>query len=82
MKAYGKALIISELKEEVKTKIGIVLPSTKEIRYKLGEVVGIGDVKDIKVGDKIYYDKMGESEIRIDGKKLFVIMENDVRVIL
>lgn len=85
MRAYGKTIVISPIKEEVKNKIGIIVTNVndREIRYKLAEVYSTGDfVKEIKKGDKLYYDSMASSEIRIEGDKYLIISENDVRVIL
>jgi len=85
MKAHGRTIVLKPIKEEVKNKIGLVITEAndREIRFKLGEVFESGDlVKDIKKGDKLYYDKLNSSEIRIEGEKYLIISENDVRVIL
>jgi chaperonin GroES len=85
MKAHGRTVVLKPIKEEVKNKIGLVITEAndREIRFKLGEVFESGDlVKDIKKGDKLYYDKLNSSEIRIEGEKYLIISENDVRVIL
>lgn len=83
MKAYKKTVIISHVKEEVKMKSGIILPDDKKIRYKLGKVVIWGDeVEGLEEGSEIYYDNMGESEMRVNGEKLYIISSNDIKVIL
>lgn len=85
MKAFGKTILVKPIKEEVKNKAGIIITDVndREIRYKLGSVHSIGDsVKGVKEGDSLYYDKMSASEIRVEGEKLLVIQETDVRVIL
>lgn len=85
MKAFGRTIIISPIKEEVKNKVGLVITEAndREIRYKLGEVFLTGsDVKEIKSGDKLYYDKTHSSELRLGGNKYLIISENDVRVVL
>ena len=40
------------------------------------------DVKDIKAGDRLYYDKVNASELRLDGNKYQIINLSDVRVVL
>lgn len=85
MRAFGRTLIISSVKEEVKNRIGLVVTEAndRDLRYKLGEVYCCGDlVKDINPGDRIYYDKMNASELRLEGDKYLIISEGDVRVIL
>jgi co-chaperonin GroES (HSP10) len=84
-KAFGRTIVISPIKEEVKNKVGLVITEAndREIRYKLADVFLTGDlVKGIDEGDKIYYDKTNASEIRIDGNKYLIISENDIRIVL
>ena len=60
MKAVGKYIVITEIKEQHKTDSGILLTSddSNQLRYKKGLVVIPGtDVDVVKEGDTIYYDK-------------------------
>lgn len=85
MRAFGRTLVISEVKEEVKNKLGLIITEAndRDIRYKLGEVFMAGElVEDIKSGDRLYYDKVNASELRLDGKKYQIINLSDVRVVL
>lgn len=85
MRAFGRTLVISEIKEEVKNKLGLIITEAndRDIRYKLGEVFMAGeDIEGIKSGDKLYYDKVNASELRLDGKKYLIINLSDVRVVL
>lgn len=85
MRAFGRTLVISEIKEEVKNKLGLIITEAndRDVRYKLGEVFMVGeDVEGIKSGDKLYYDKVNASELRLDGKKYLIINLSDVRVVL
>lgn len=85
MRAFGRTLVISEIKEEVKNKLGLIVTEAndRDIRYKLGEVFLVGDdVKDINPGDKLYFDKVSASELRLNGTKYQIININDVRVVI
>lgn len=85
MRAFGRTLVISEIKEEVKNKLGLIITEAndRDIRYKLGEVFMAGeDVQEIKAGDRLYYDKVNASELRLDGNKYQIINLSDVRVVL
>ena len=85
MRAFGRTLVISEVKEEVRNKLGLIITEAndRDIRYKLGEVFMAGElVEDIKSGDRLYYDKVNASELRLDGKKYQIINLSDVRVVL
>ena len=84
-KAFGRTIVISPIKEEVKNKVGLVITEAndREIRYKLADVFLTGNLVDgINIGDKIYYDKTNASEIRIEGNKYLVISVNDIRIVL
>ena len=85
MRAFGKTLVISEVKEEVKNKLGLIITEAndRDIRYKLGEVFMVGeDIEGVNVGDKLYYDKVNASELRLQGNKYLIINLSDVRVVL
>lgn len=85
MRAFGKTLVISEVKEEVKNKLGLIITEAndRDIRYKLGEVFMVGeDIEGVSVGDKLYYDKVNASELRLQGNKYLIINLSDVRVVL
>lgn len=83
MKAIGSHIILRKVKEEIKSKSGLIVTDAHDskIRYKMAEVISVGDdVKDLKEGDQIYYDSAAESEIRIGGEKLSVIPDRGVVV--
>lgn len=85
MRAFGNTLVILEIKEEVKNKLGLIITEAndRDIRYKLGEVFMVGeDVVKISPGDKLYYDKVNASELRLDGVKYLIINLSDVRVVI
>lgn len=53
IKPIGKRVLI-ELDTAPKTKGGLLLPGSKE-KPTHGKVIAIGDVKDIKVGDQVFF---------------------------
>ena len=49
------------------TKSGIILPKTDD-KMRTGQVIGVGSgVKDINVGDVVYFLKWVGNPIRVDG---------------
>jgi co-chaperonin GroES (HSP10) len=85
MRAFGKTIVISEIKEEVKNKLGLIITEAndRDIRYKLGVVKMVGeDVTSLKEGDKLYFDKINASELRLEGNKYLIINLSDVRVVI
>ena len=86
MKAIGKYLVIDPIKEvDTKTKGGLILAESQreDIRYRRAKVVEPGsDVKVLKKGDEIYYDKSAGFNIEIKKENYKVIKEFDVVVVL
>jgi len=86
MKAIGKYIVIKPIKEEnVKTKGGLILADSQreDIRYRRAKVVNPGtDVKALKTGDEIYYDKAAGFKIEIKKEEYKVIKEFDVVIVL
>ena len=86
MKAVGKYIVIDPIKEtETKTKGGLLLAESQreDVRYRRAKVVEPGsDVKVLKTGDKVYYDKTAGFNIEIKKDRYKVIKEQDVVIIL
>lgn len=81
-------VVIRRMEEERTTAGGIVIPDNateKPIRGEvlavgLGKILENGDTRplDLKVGDKVLFGKYAGTEIKIDGKDLVVMREDDV----
>ena len=86
MKAVGKYIVIDPAKEvNIKTDGGLILSEKQreDIRYRRAKVIKPGsDVKILKTGDEIYYDKVSGFDIEIKKKKYRIIKEFDVVIIL
>ena len=85
-------LIIRRVKEEEKSKGGILIPDTAKEKPTEGEVMAVGNGKilengkvrtlDVKVGDRVLFGKYDGSEVKIDGEDRLIIREGDVLGIL
>jgi len=85
MKAVGKFIIVTEVRESYKSQGGLLLTSEDNIgmRYREGTVVSVGSlVNGIKKDDVIYYNKVMSHEARIQGELYTVLQEKDVAVVL
>ena len=81
-------IIIKRVKEEDKSKGGIIIPDTAKEKPIEGEVVAIGNGKvqedgtvrklDVKVGDRVLFGKYNGTEVKIDGEERLIIREDDV----
>ena len=85
MKAVGKYIVITEIKEQHKTDSGILLTSddSNQLRYKKGLVVIPGtDVDVVKEGDIIYYDKNAGHKMMLNEEVVTIIFERDIVIVL
>ncbi len=93
IKPLSDHILIEPLKDELKTKTGILLPETAEKeRPEQGRVVAVGSGKknekgeitplEVKVGDKVLFTKYGPNEIKVDGKEYLIAREEDILAIL
>ena len=92
LKPLGNRLVVEPLEAEEVTAGGIVLPETAKEKPQKGIVLSIGpgerDDKgkriemDVQAGDTVLYAKYAGTEIKVDGKKLLILKENDILAII
>ena len=79
--------VIIERIEERTTAGGIVIPETAGDKPQRGRVKAIGPGKlengvthklDVKVGDEVLFGKYSGTEVKIEGKELLVMREEDI----
>ncbi len=87
----GDRILIKRIKEEERTKGGIIIPDTAKEKPQEGKVVAVGKGKyeegklipiEVKVGDKILFGKYSGSEIKYEGEDLVIMREDDILGIL
>lgn len=81
-------LVVRPIKQDEKTKGGIILPDTAKEKPQEGEVVAVGPGRmtdegkripmEIKVGDRVIYAKYGGSEIKVDDVEMIILRESDI----
>jgi chaperonin GroES len=81
-------VLVRRVKEEEKTKGGIIIPDTAKEKPQEGKIVAVGtgtrgeDGKvtplDVKAGDRILFGKWSGSEVTIDGEELIIMKESDI----
>jgi len=93
IKPLSDHILIEPIKEEEKTKTGILLPQTVEKeRPEQGKVIAVGPGKkskdgkyiplDITPGQKVLFTKYGPNEIKINDKEYLIAKEEDILAIL
>ena len=69
------------VREEAKTQTasGLYLPDSSKEKPVVAEVKVIGgDVKNVKVGDKIVYKEYSTTDLKIDGTEYLIVREEDI----
>jgi chaperonin GroES len=93
IKPLSGYILIEPIKEEEKTKSGILLPETAEKeRPEQGKVIAVGNGKktssgkviplEVKVGDRVLFTKYGPNEIKVDNKEYLIAKEEDILAII
>lgn len=93
IKPLSDHILIEPIKEEEKTKTGILLPETAEKeRPEQGKVIAVGPGRktnmgkviplEIKTGDKVLFTKYGPNEIKINSKEYLIAKEEDILAII
>ena len=76
-------VFVSYTEELEKTAGGLYIPDSAKEKPQSGKVEAVGDdVKSLKVGDKILFDRYSGSKINIDNIEYLIIKEEDVLGIL
>lgn len=79
--------VIIQRLEENKTAGGIVIPDSVNEKPQRGKVVATGPGKsedgqvrklDVKVGDEVLFGKYSGTEVKVNGKDLLVMREEDI----
>jgi len=81
-------ILVQRVKEEEKTKGGIIIPDTAKEKPAEGMVVAAGNGKldengkrialEVKKGDRILFGKYSGSEVKMEGEEYLIMREDDV----
>jgi chaperonin GroES len=88
LKPLHDRVVIERVAAEEKTASGIVLPGSATEKPDMGIVLSVGDGKvldsgtkinmNVKVGDKVVFGKYSGQTIKLDGKELLIMREEDI----
>ncbi|MEQ1783162.1 MAG: co-chaperone GroES [Hyphomonadaceae bacterium] len=81
-------VLVKRVKEEEKTKGGIIIPDTVKEKPQEGKIVAVGsgirgeDGKitplDVKAGDRVLFGKWSGTEVTLEGEELIIMKESDI----
>ena len=93
IKPLSDHILIEPIKEEERTKTGILLPETAEKeKPEQGRVIAVGPGRktsagkviplEVKPGQKVLFTKYGPNEIKVGDKEYLIAREEDILAIL
>ncbi len=93
IKPLSNHILIEPIKEEEKTKGGILLPeSAEKERPEQGRIIAVGPGKrteegkiiplEVKIGQKVLFKKYGPDEIKINDKEYLIATDDDILAII
>ena len=81
-------ILVQRVKEEEKTKGGIIIPDTAQEKPAEGKIVSVGKGKldengkriapEVKKGDRILFGKYSGTEVKVEGQEYLIMREEDV----
>ena len=87
----GDKVVLKQLEAEETTNSGIVLPGTAQEKPQQAEVVAVGPggvidgkevVMQVKVGDKVIYQKYAGTDVKLGDDAYIVVRQNDIVAIV
>jgi chaperonin GroES len=85
-------VVVKRVKEEEKTKGGIIIPDSAKEKPVEGLVIAVGNGKplkdgkvrplDVKPGDRILFGKYSGTEVKLDGEDHIIMREDDLLAVL
>ncbi len=92
IRPLGDRILVKRIKEEDKSRGGIIIPDTAKEKPQEGKVVAVGKGKtmetgkmlapDVKAGDRILFGKYSGSEIRLEDEEHLILREDDILGVL
>lgn len=91
IKPLGDRVLVEPQEEKEQSIGGIIIPDAAKEKPMQGTVIAVGkktdkDGKeiafDVKVGDTVLLPKYGGTEVKVDGKKLQLMREEDILAII
>jgi chaperonin GroES len=92
VKPLSDNLLVEPLQKETTLPSGIVIPDTAKEKPQEGKVISVGPgtrdsdgnrvPMEVKAGDIVMFKKWGGTEIKIEGKEMLLIKEEDVLAIV
>jgi chaperonin GroES len=92
LRPLGDRVVIEPLEREERTESGLFIPETAKEKPQEGTIVAVGAGKrdddgkripmDVEVGQTVLFAKYAGTEIKLEGKKVLILKEQDILAIV
>ena len=92
IKPLHDRVVVERVEAEEKTASGIVLPGAAAEKPDMGIVLAVGEGKlldsgtrhplTVKVGDKVLFGKYAGQAVKLEGKEVLVVREDDILAVI
>lgn len=92
IRPLSSRLVVEPTEKADKTASGIILPETAKEKPQEGTILAVGPGRidtagkriamDVKTGDVVLFARYTGAEIKIDDRKLLILMESDILAIV
>ncbi len=92
LRPLADRIVVRPLEQEEEKQGGIIIPDTAKEKPEKGEILAVGPGKiqdngqriapEVKKGDKVLFGKYAGTEIKVDGKELMILREEDVMAVI
>jgi len=92
LRPLADRIVVKLIEQEEEKRGGIIIPDTAKEKPEKGEVIATGPGKlldngnrapmEVKKGDKVIFQKYGGHEVKVDGKEIMVLREEDVMAVI
>jgi len=85
VKPLADRVLVKMEKSETKSAGGIIIPDTAQEKTQIGQVVDVGDDKDVikvKAGQKVMYDKYAGTQVKIGGTEHLILKMSDILAVI
>ena len=92
VKPLHDRVLVKRMEEEETVVGGIVIPDTAREKSQKGEVIAVGDGRELEngtvvplavhVGDRILFGKFGGTDVLLDGQEFLILRESEILAVL
>ncbi len=92
IKPLGNRVVVEPMEQEELTASGIVIPDTAKEKPQRGKILAVGPGSrledggrqelDVQVGDTVLFAKYGGTEVKIEGRTLLILREDDILAVI